>query len=490
MPVRHNYIDLFAGCGGLSLGLRQAGFELRLAVEKSEMAAETYYHNLIEPIPSQEFWSEFSSIEKSVSEQAGKKLVVKPLSAVLGNDKLMEKLASEGIDLVAGGPPCQGFSLAGRRKHDDERNKLAWEFLEFVERVNPKAVLIENVAGMRLGFKKQGLETTFEQLRTALETTGRGYKVQPMLLNAMHFGVPQHRPRVLLVAVRVDIASSQEMILSSKTWRSGNFDAAQALDFPKRPTLAPEPMTLDKAIVTVRHAISDLTQNGYTTKKNFKLSPYAEEMRTDVSWMPKAKPVSKLHNQETRKHSEKVKSRFRLYQALSASGISPEVISLPLVEDKKKDTTILVAAALAGVKYPLKAPDGKVLARSKNELIKLVFHLATKKHSQRALFWSQPSQTVLSIPDDFVHPKQARTLTVREMARFQSFPDAFVFRSKVTTGGKKRKTEVPQYTQVGNAVPPKMAKAIALTLREVLSTAAKFHNPATVEKSVACSGPS
>ena len=104
----------------------------------------------------------------------------------------------------------------------------------------------------------------------------------------------------------------------------------------------------------------------------------------------------------------------------------------------------------------------------------MVVELATKKHSQRALRWDMPSYTVLSLPDDFVHPLHPRTLTVRELARFQSFPDNFIFRSKVTTGGPKRKTEVPQYTQVGNAVPPKLAKAIGFRISSVLQSASKL----------------
>ena len=84
---------------------------------------------------------------------------------------------------------------------------------------------------------------------------------------------------------------------------------------------------------------------------------------------------------------------------------------------------------------------------------------------------SAPSYTILSLPDDFVHPQQPRTMTVREMARFQSFPDSFEFRSQVTTGGENRRFKVPQYTQVGNAVPPKLAKAVGLAIKAALEAA-------------------
>jgi DNA (cytosine-5)-methyltransferase 1 len=135
------------------------------------------------------------------------------------------------------------------------------------------------------------------------------------------------------------------------------------------------------------------------------------------------------------------------------------------------------------LEFPLVAPNGSILARNKGAFVGLVNRLATKKHSQRALSLESPAPTVVSIPDDYVHPTEPRTLTVREMARFQSFPDAFEFRSKETTGGAKRRTEVPQYTQVGNAVPPRLALALGSRLREVLPPAA--HNGALDQESTA-----
>ena len=97
--------------------------------------------------------------------------------------------------------------------------------------------------------------------------------------------------------------------------------------------------------------------------------------------------------------------------------------------------------------------------------------LKTKKHSQRALLPGKPAPAALSIPDDVCHydKSQLRTLTVREMARIQSFPDSFRFRSKITTGGTMRQYEVPQYTQVGNAVPPDLGHKLGLSLKKLLA---------------------
>jgi DNA (cytosine-5)-methyltransferase 1 len=467
------YVDLFAGCGGLSLGLEQAGFELALAVEKSPMAAETFYHNFIERITSQAAYDAFAAEATSVEAQAGRKLVVKELGAVLGCKPLLSRLRKEGIDLVAGGPPCQGFSLAGRRNPDDLRNKLPWQFLEFVEAVAPKAVIIENVSGMSQDFKKHGQESPFDQLRLALTSTGDGYEVQPVLLNAMHFGAPQHRPRVMLLGLRKDVAAALGFKGSEHTWKS-DYDQVGSLLFPTRPRIVPQATHFGDDILGVADAISDLTQKGYSRKHN--TSAFAKDMREDTSWMPasvrEAHVPGKLKNHALRKHAPAIETRFRLYQYFRDEGIHTKVMAIPKQEDiPEAGRRVRVAEALAGARFPAKAPDGTVIAEDLDGLVDTVMSLGTRKHSQRPLSWNAPSPTVVSLPDDYVHPEEPRTLTVREMARFQSFPDAFEFRAKETTGSLRRRFEVPQYTQVGNAVPPRMARAVGLSMASMLEAA-------------------
>lgn len=467
------YVDLFAGCGGLSLGLEQAGFELALAVEKSPMAAETFYHNFIERITYQGAYDAFADEATSVEEQAAKGLVVKELAAVLESPTLLNELKLQGIDLVAGGPPCQGFSLAGRRNPDDIRNRLPWQFLEFVEAVEPKAVIIENVSGMSQDFKKHGKESPFDQLRLALQDTGPGYEVQPVLLNAMHFGAPQHRPRVMLLGLQKKLARRVAFTGSEHTWRS-DYDQVGSLMFERRPRIAPKASHFGDEILTVLHAISDLNKEGYSRKTN--ITDYAKEMREDTSWMPvhirDSYIPGKLKNHTLRKHAAHIETRFRLYQYFRDEGIHPKVMSLPKRADVPEDgRTLLIAEALASARVPAKAPDGAVIARSRKKLVETVMSLGTKKHSQRPLSWTAPSPTVVSLPDDYVHPEEPRTLTVREMARFQSFPDSFEFRAKETTGSLRRRYEVPQYTQVGNAVPPRMARAVGKSVASILLAA-------------------
>lgn len=473
MRPKLSHIDLFAGCGGLSLGLEQAGFELALAVEKSPMAAETFYHNFIERITDQEAFYRFASDSTSVEAQAARGLVAKEVASLLACNNVLADLKTRDIDLVAGGPPCQGFSLAGRRNPDDIRNKLPWQFLQFIEAVCPKAVIIENVSGMSHHFKKHGQASPFDNLRIALTETGPGYCVQPVQLNAMHFGAPQNRPRVFLIGLRNDIAAAAGYASSDSVWRS-DYDLVGSVLFRSRPPIAPQATHFGDDILTVKDAISDISTTGY--KRKSRISSFAEEMRTDLDWMPKrvrdGHAPGKLTNHNTSKHAEHVETRFRLYQYLRDARIHNRIMALPKLDGvpatKRK---ALVLDALSNAPVPAYAPDGTILAKDRYRLAEVVMSLGTKKHSQRPLDWNAPSPTIVSMPDDFVHPQEPRTLTVREMARIQSFPDSFEFRSKVTTGSLRRRFEVPQYTQVGNAVPPKLAQALGRAVRTALEAA-------------------
>lgn len=118
---------------------------------------------------------------------------------------------------------------------------------------------------------------------------------------------------------------------------------------------------------------------------------------------------------------------------------------------------------------PAQSPDGSRLASNLEELVDLVMELGTRKHSQKVLGWDMPARTVVTLPDDYVHPEKPRIFTVRELARFQGFPDTFEFLGKETTGAQRRRVEVPQYSQVGNAVSPWLSNAVGRKIAEVIA---------------------
>lgn len=461
------YIDLFAGCGGLSLGFESVGFELGLAVEKSPMASETFYHNLIKPLETDNSWQDYLNESSEKKIEIG--LYVGETLSLLENHELMTQLKNKLplTDLIVGGPPCQGFSMAGRRNPKDHRNELPWQFLEYVEIFKPKAVLMENVVGMRTRFNKHNEDSPFKKIKKVLEE-GVGhnkespqYLVQELQLNAMHYGVPQHRPRVFLLGIRKDIAEQKSLTVTPSIWFSDDFFLGD-----KGSCLCPLPTIKEKDILSVQDAIGDLYSEEIDTSK------YLNSLNKKSAFKKVIKHKNEnLQNHNLRRHSEKIQKRFRLYQYFSEQNISTKVFNLASKYHTTKDQAyyIEIENALKSVIIPAIAPDKVVIAKTKHELIDMVLELATKKHSQRPLKAIKPSPTVVSIPDDVIHPTLARTMTVREQARFQSFPDYFEFKSKETTGGAKRKIEVPQYTQVGNAVPPLMAQAIAKHIKDLIS---------------------
>ena len=467
------FIDLFAGCGGLSLGLEKAGFRSVLAVEKSPMAAETYYHNFIKRLPGGKAgdaaWAEYC--QRTVRQQIEAGLLVNEVASLLAETEYLAALASQNVDLVAGGPPCQGFSMAGRRNPNDIRNQLPWQFLDVVAAVRPKAVIIENVVGIGQDFVKSGAAAPFAQLRLALEATDPGYVVQPMRVNAMHFGVPEHRPRMLLVGLRTDLADTHRLERGLPLWRS---------ESSSRPLLAPtpregEPRTVDEALWDLVDTPDGLSYAAHCGAGRYSTpdGEYAREMRCDPRWFPPALPeaIPPGHplNRTLRKHAPNIALRFQIYQYLQSQGMKSNLLNIPTMSDlTTSERESLLGEELSSVMFPACAPGGRVLAANLDELIYLIMRAGTRKHSQRPLRADTPSPTVMSLPDDFVHHLYPRTLAVREMARLQSFPDLFEFRSKETTGSDRRRFEVPQYTQVGNAVPPLLATAIGAGLVPIL----------------------
>jgi DNA (cytosine-5)-methyltransferase 1 len=447
------YIDLFSGCGGLSLGVESAGGVLEFAVEKSEMAAETFFFNLVRPGSTSGDWNEHLALP--LIDQMDRGLVVNDVNELLGNRLSVAKLKKLEVDLVAGGPPCQGFSMAGRRKSNDSRNSLPWKFLEVVSESNPKIVIIENVLGMNHKFSTQGSksESTFSQLSTALEMCGKGYVVQKLLLNAKHFGAAQDRPRLFLIGYRKDLASKANIVASTGIWKSDFKDKIAS-----KPDLAPAPTISEKEVRTVAHALQDFIHSRSTNK-------YLSELKDSDFWGLNGS--QKLENFNFRNHGPRATTKFEIYLQIKTLGLSPL-----LLRDGLSDSNTLLKNAemnkLKKIKYPLYRRNGELLASTANDFAKLIDQHKTKKHSQRVLDLSSPSPTVITSPDDYIHPIYPRVLSVRELARFQGFPDAFTFRAKETTGGIKRRTEVPQYSQVGNAVSPFVSRSLGLLVSGLL----------------------
>lgn len=402
---RPTFIDVFAGCGGLSLGLLNAGWRGLFAIEKSSDAFSTLSYNLLHSNQKSFRWPDWlPKTEHSIEE-------------LLRKYRNGMKSLSGKVDLMAGGPPCQGFSTFGRRNASDPRNQLFRRYLEVVELLRPKMLLMENVRGILAPFKGEGAPRDENNkplayadiIRNALEPT---YAVWSQIIHAKDCGVPQNRPRFILVGCRKDLltANAPDPFATFREMRS-TFLADKHL--PTSP-------------ITVEEALSDLTtkcgrvyespdtkgyQSGGFGKRS---SPYQDLMHTGMNG-----GIADSHR--FAKHQPTTVEKFVWFQANCSSG--------------------------------------KKIAQSERG-----------KHTNRksvicVLDPRQPAPTVTTLPDDMIHFSEPRILTVREMARLQSFPDWFQFKGKYTTGGEMRVKECPRYTQVGNAVPPLLAEAIGTMLR-------------------------
>lgn len=405
-------VDLFAGCGGLSLGLEQAGFQPLLFSEINRAAADTYEHNrphlnLLRVGPISEILAPG---------------VIESLELTLRGKRIRR------VDLLCGGPPCQGYSGIGhRRTFKVERseipsNHLYLDMIDAIRRFKPRIFLFENVRGLMTGRWSANGERGEIWRDVLLAFQGiPGYRVGHALVQAKHYGVPQNRPRVLIVGI------DERMTVPT-------LDAERAVG----DGLLPAPSTPDGGWPHLWQVLDDLIDPRYplvdetTDYPNPARSDFSKEMRSTIVDGKDIvrKKGDRVSDHQYSNHSPKIRDKFE---------------------------------------YMLKH-EGAVRES-----------MRTKKFAQRLLprEWGPdgPTITATSLPDDFVHYAQPRTLTVREWARLQCFPDWYEFLGKRTTGGRRRAgnpaegnwdREVPKYTQIGNAVPVRLAKAVGEHLREIL----------------------
>lgn len=392
-----NYIDIFAGCGGLSTGLTNAGWTGLFAVEKNEDAFQTFSYNLVNQRNTFE-WPQWIpmvawDIDKLISQYQVQ------LSELKGQ-----------VTLVAGGPPCQGFSMAGKRDEKDSRNKLVKSYIEFVRLVLPEVLVFENVHGFTVEFSKNKKKKKYSSY-IERELKKLGYKTKYEIINMADFGVPQNRNRFILIAMKNHLPKKVFKYLHDNC---ENFCKKKGINNN----------------TTVREAISDL-------EKKHGVTPSLDSPRFYAGVYGNAESG---YQQLMRIRSNQEKLAVDSHRFVNHRS---EVLKL------HNDL----------LHY---APIGKRIT-PKDNLIE-----GLKRRGVTVLDANSQTPTITSIPDELVHYSEPRILTVREHARIQSFPDWFEFKGKYTSGGKRRKQEVPRYTQVGNAIPPLFAEQLGLAIMEVL----------------------
>lgn len=372
---KYNVIDLFAGCGGLSLGFEMAGFHIPLAIERDEWASDTYKLN-----------------------HQNTTVLTEDITKIYDFSSLIPNNIK--IDGIIGGPPCQGFSLSGNRDKNDPRNSLFMDFVRFVDYYKPKFFVMENVAGI-LSMSTKNCESVKEVILN--EYKNIGYNVEIFQLNAAEFGVPQSRIRVFFIGLRSDIAYNRDKI-------------------------APIGYLFGSDQITIEDAIMDLPK--LKAGEGEEISQYTTQPITKYQLWARGN-CTQLYNHVAMRHTPRLVERF---------------------------SHIDYGQSVADV-------DTEFQQRQRGDASKI----SGKTYSQNNMrpYPNKPSPTIpASFQSNFVHPYQNRNYTAREGARLQSFPDSYIFKGKRTTMSWEK--NLSQYQQIGNAVPPLLAKAIAQKIADYL----------------------
>lgn len=388
--MQKTLVDIFAGAGGLSCGLTSAGYQSILANELDPIYGSTFQRNHPET-----------------------EMVVGDVREVSESDIRKRLGVSKGdVTLLAGGPPCQGFSVnAPIRSLDDDRNHLFREFIRIAAELLPKAILIENVPGIISLAKGTVVKEIYKELQAL------GYKVDHKILFAGHYGVPQMRFRTIFIAIHGGKKRVEFPLPTHDAKAVANFTGSKEL------CITPLPLFQQnlKPQTPVGHVFTDLPslKSGEKT-----------EIATYTSSIPLNEYQRKLRN-----GSDFVRNHC---------------------------CNNLGAINLERLKY---IPQGGSWRDIPHDLLPAGLQRARRSDHTKRYGRLDPSalcSTVLTKCDphwgSFFHPEQDRVISVREAARIQSFPDFYEFLGSITQ----------QYEQVGNAVPPMMAEAIGVAICEAL----------------------
>jgi DNA (cytosine-5)-methyltransferase 1 len=436
--MRHklSVVSLFSGCGGLDLGFELEGFNTVYAADNEPAAVKVYGHNLttnvfLRDVLSEEFHHDIKNVGAA--------------------------------DVVLGGFPCQGFSKAGPKRYEDRRNILYLEMLASVSRLKPKVFIAENVDGLGQNFGGAYLKTITDDFSRV------GYRVEPRIVDAVAYGVPQHRRRIIFVGVRVDQGiffwpePTHELPRRNgeRKIESNSQDLFSAL-MPERRNRA----------LTIRDAIADM--------------PPLESMPDHsivASW-----PDSYAHIIAAIGPKQKLCNVRHASSSVYTWNI-PEAFGH--VTSREREILEVISKHRRHKKYG-NIPNGNPLPM--DEISRLMNRSIDPRHIERllqkgylkivdgkydlkgAMFcsglfkrpsWDEPSPTVLTnfhSPRYFLHPSQNRPFSLRECARLQGFPDTFEFSA----------AGVPLedgYKLVGNAVPPPLSRALARSVAALLARA-------------------
>lgn len=424
-------IDLFAGAGGMTTGFKNQGFKLLFANDCDQVALATLSHNHPEAMTSSE------SIE-----------CLNPFEL-----RQTLNLRKGDLDILLGGPPCQGFSTYGKRDPLDQRNRLYRYFLNFLEEFRPKAFVMENVVGILSLEGGQVVEDIVNQAEKL------NYGVSVITLDAVDFGVPQFRKRVFILG-----GSNHQKMQPPCATHGISKNPSKPDSSPYQLSLFPESLDSPyQPAITVSEAIGDLPEEVLPPRLTHESIPYPP-----VSGLSRYQQDLRSKTGAILHHSAKrMMGIRRLRLALMRPGDYGTEISARLKEGGLSRE--LIDQLLKGGNGLRDIHECRRQDREKEEKLREILqqgHVDIQEVLQsldsggfankyRRLNWNAPSHTLVAHMardcSDFIHPEFDRFISVRESARLQSFPDHYYFHG----------SQFQQFKQIGNAVPPKLAEAIA-----------------------------
>ncbi|HEY9694568.1 MAG TPA: DNA cytosine methyltransferase [Oculatellaceae cyanobacterium] len=374
-------VDLFAGAGGMTLGFEQAGFDVLASVEIDPIHCATHKFNF-------PFWS----------------VLCKDIAYIEGRDiRNISSIGNREIDVVFGGPPCQGFSLIGKRILDDPRNSLAFHFIRLIFELQPKYFVLENVRGMAVGHHKKFITEIFEEFQKIGYSTKSDYQI----LNAAEYGVPQNRERLFLIGCRQDMQLPTYPNKLTIPAKQRKFSSTN--DLPLSPT--------------VWDALKDLPS----------IESYIELLKRDWVLAEFGEPSE---------YGKKLRGLCAINNDYSYK--------------RQYDSRILTSSlrtehTLESIKRFESTLHGKAEPISR-------FHKLDPHGICNTLRAGTPSNRGAFTSPRPIHPFIPRCITVREAARLHSYPDWFRFHVTKWHG----------FRQIGNSVPPLLAKAVATEIIHAL----------------------
>lgn len=407
MPKKSTFIDLFCGCGGFTLGMLRAGFHCKAAIDFNKQAIETLQANLV----SKKNRS-FSPVEHALERDLTQ----------FPPEELAELVGTQSLDVIIGGPPCQGFSTARQRDgsnhgnnrfKEDPRRHLFRNFLDYVEYFQPRVFVIENVLGIRSAAGGFYFTSVQHEARILGRDKGRpGYRVHAQIEEGKDLGIPQKRRRQLIIGVRADLPGYFPPKLTAVSRATIGTKLGDAI--------------LDLPILKAGEGENDTSYNLARRKTPFLSGTRARIRKRYLKNVAEVGQTSRLMNHVARPHSERDLRDFdRIREGASSSELMREGVEFEFPYDKTtfKD------------RY-------------------------TRQHRNRTC-----STIVAHLSKDglmFIHPTQNRSLTPREAARVQTFPDWFVFPEARTHS----------FRLIGNAVPPLIGEAVGNAVLNCLETIA------------------